>query len=81
MKRETKYPILHDGARACPPEDCGGAYIYMEILHMLEDSSYRPEVVDRDETMDWLDPDFDPDVFYPKRAELFMRNPRPKNPW
>ena len=75
------YPVLYDGARACPPEDCGGAHIYMEILHMLADSSYRPEVVDRDEIMNWLDPDFDPDVFHSKRAQWHMRNPRPKRPW
>ncbi|MEA2058268.1 MAG: plasmid pRiA4b ORF-3 family protein [Actinomycetota bacterium] len=81
MQPGVTYPVLYDGARACPPEDCGGAYIYMEILHMLDDPSYRPEVVDRDEIMNWLDPDFDPDVFHAKRAQWHMRNPGPKAPW
>ena len=75
------YPVLYDGARACPPEDCGGAFIYMEILRMLNDPTYRPEVVDRDEIMNWLDPDFDPDVFHQSRAQWHMRNPVPKRPW
>jgi len=75
------YPVLYDGARACPPEDCGGAYIYMEILRMLDDPHYRPEVVDRDEIMPWLGPDFDPDVFHTTRAQWQMRNPHPKKPW
>jgi Plasmid pRiA4b ORF-3-like protein len=75
------YPVLYDGARACPPEDCGGPFIYMEILRMLNDPSYRPEVVDRDEIMNWLDPDFDPDVFHQKKAQWHMRNPVPKQRW
>jgi hypothetical protein len=81
MRPGVTYPVLYDGARACPPEDCGGAHIYMEILTMLADPSYRPEVVDRDEIMNWLDPEFDPDVFHVKRAEWQMRKPRPKKPW
>ena len=81
MQPGVTYPVLYDGARAGPPEDCGGAHIYMEILQMLEDPSYRPEVVDRDEIMNWLDPDFDPDVFHLKRAQWQMRKQRPKKPW
>ena len=81
MQPGVTYPVLYDGARACPPEDCGGAYIYMDILRMLGDPSYRPEVVDRDEIMDWLGPDFDPDLFNPRRAQWHMRNPRPKESW
>jgi hypothetical protein len=53
----------------------------MEILHKLDDPSYRPDVVDRDEIMNWLDPDFDPDVFHLKRAQWLMRKQRPKKPW
>lgn len=81
MQHGVTYPVLYDGARACPPEDCGGAHIYMEILHMLDDPSYRPEVVDRDQVMNWLDPEFDPDIFHTRRAQWRMHNPAPKNPW
>lgn len=75
------YPVLYDGARACPPEDCGGAHVYMEILRMLDNPSYQPQYVDRDEIMNWLDADFNPDTFHDKKAEWLMRNPHPKKPW
>ena len=81
MQRGVTYPILHDGARACPPEDCGGSWGYMEILAMLDDPDYEPQMVDRDELMEWIGPAFDPDDFNPKRAELYMRNPHPKDQW
>ncbi len=81
MQPGVTYPVLYDGARACPPEDCGGAHVYMEILRMLDDPDYSPEVVDRSEMMNWLDPDFDPSVFHTRRAEWHMRNPHPKKPW
>jgi hypothetical protein len=81
MQRRIIYPVLHDGARACPPEDCGGAWGYMEILAMLADPDYEPQMVDRDEIMEWLGDEFDPDAFYPKRNQHDMRNPRPKDQW
>jgi hypothetical protein len=81
MQPGVTYPVLSDGARACPPDDCGGSWGYMDILAMLADPTYQPEVVDRDEIMNWLDPEFDPDVFHVKRAQWQMRKPRPKKPW
>lgn len=29
-------PTCIDGRRACPPEDCGGPWAYLEILHILK---------------------------------------------
>ena len=81
MQEGTTYPILHDGARACPPEDCGGAWGYMDILAMLDDPNYEPQMLERDELMEWVGPDFDPDRFYPKRNQHAMRNPLPKELW
>jgi hypothetical protein len=48
---------------------------------MLDDSEYMPEVVDRNEIMNWLDPDFHPDVFHTRQAQWRMRNPPPRKPW
>lgn len=31
-EKGAKYPLLVDGARACPPEDFGGPHRYMEFL-------------------------------------------------
>lgn len=53
------YPVCLDGARACPPEDCGGIPGYMEILETLK----KPKSKAYKELMEWLDEEFDPDEF------------------
>ena len=44
-------PLCIGGARACPPEDCGGPYNYPEFLHALAD----PKHPEHKETLDWAD--------------------------
>jgi hypothetical protein len=34
------YPICIKGKRACPPEDCGGAWRYMTLLEIFSDPSH-----------------------------------------
>lgn len=48
-----------DGARRCPPEDCGGAPGYAAMLEALDDPSH-PE---HEEWRAWIGPDFDPEAF------------------
>ena len=48
-------PILLEGERACPPEDCGGAHGYMAAL---------------DGDLEWLDDEYDPKVFDPKKVKF-----------
>ncbi|BBW97810.1 plasmid pRiA4b ORF-3 family protein [Geobacillus sp. FSL W8-0032] len=54
------------GKRACPPEDCGGVYGYLELLESAanKDSLTDPELIER---LEWLSDmkgdDFDPDAF------------------
>ena len=36
-EKKIKYPVCIDGARACPPEDCGGDYGYNNIIEVLSD--------------------------------------------
>lgn len=55
----TSYPVCVTGKRACPPEDCGGAPGYEELLEILSDPSH-PEHEDR---FDWLPGDFDSEKF------------------
>jgi hypothetical protein len=45
---KLKYPICVKGKRACPPEDCGGAWSYMELLEILSDPSHPsyPEMME-----------------------------------
>ncbi|GHO89682.1 plasmid pRiA4b ORF-3 family protein [Dictyobacter formicarum] len=71
-------PRCLDGARACPPEDCGGIYGYASILDALDRQKNKqesqasteiPEIVaiaeaeDDDEILEWLGEDFDPEAF------------------
>jgi hypothetical protein len=48
-----------NGARACPPEDCGGIWGYAELLKALKNPKH-PEHKSRKE---WIGGAFDPDVF------------------
>ena len=47
------------GARVCPPEDCGGAYGYAELLEALGDPSNERHA----ELQEWVGPDFAPKEF------------------
>ena len=59
------YPAGVEGKRNCPPEDCGGAWGYAELLEILADPAH-PE---RAERLDWMDDeDFDPEAFDIERA-------------
>jgi hypothetical protein len=57
-------PACLDGAGACPPEDCGGAYQY---AYLKEEVLSDPDHADHDELLDWLGLDsadeFDPAAF------------------
>ncbi|SNR56130.1 plasmid pRiA4b ORF-3 family protein [Blastococcus mobilis] len=52
-------PHCFDGARACPPEDCGGAPGYDRLLVVLADPAH-PEHA---ELVDWVGAEFDPEAF------------------
>jgi hypothetical protein len=47
------------GARSGPPEDCGGALRYPEILEALSD----PDNPEHEELSEWLGDGFDPEAF------------------
>ena len=53
------YPICIKGKRACPPEDCGGLWGYVDILAALED----PDNEEHEELLGWVGEDFDPKHF------------------
>ena len=52
-------PQCADGARHCPPEDCGGVTGYAELRRTIKNPRHR----DYKETMLWLGGHFDPDCF------------------
>ena len=57
--KDIAYPRCIKGKRACPPEDCGGAWGYEEMLETLSD----PEHEDYENTVEWIGEFFDPEYF------------------
>ena len=56
---KVKYPRCIDGARACPPEDCGGIGGYAEFLEAISD----PKHPDHRDMKEWIGGKFDPEKF------------------
>ena len=54
-------PVCLGGARACPPEDCGGPWGYQEMLAAVADPGH-PE---HEESKEWLGPEhWDAEAFH-----------------
>jgi hypothetical protein len=64
------------GARACPPEDCGGPWGYANMLAILKDPKH-PEYEDMSE---WIGPGFDLEAFDVEaiNKQLARLAPQPK---
>jgi len=58
-----------EGARACPPEDCGGMPGYENLLKILKNRTH-PEHRDMKE---WLGRPFDAEAFDPAQINLWLR--------
>ena len=58
-----------DGARACPPEDCGGIWGYQDMLQVLKD----PKHEEHESTMEWLGEEFDPEAFNLEKINTFLK--------
>ena len=52
-------PHLIGGARACPPEDCGGAWGYQNLLEVLADPNHE----EYEQLLGWLGGSFDAEAF------------------
>lgn len=62
---KEKYPQILDGARACPPEDCGGIWGYYDLIEILK----NPKHEEFQDKMEWLSLD-DPKEFNPEEFDL-----------
>jgi transcriptional regulator with XRE-family HTH domain len=67
---DTRYPLCRDGARACPPEDCGGAGGYKDFLAAIGDPSHDEHA----RMLEWVGGRFDPAAFDPRAVRF--DNPR-----
>ncbi|MEM9273366.1 MAG: plasmid pRiA4b ORF-3 family protein [Cyanobacteria bacterium P01_F01_bin.143] len=56
---KVSYPICIKAKRACPPEDCGGPWGYMEFLEAIQDPNH-PE---HESFLEWLGGDFDSEFY------------------
>jgi hypothetical protein len=56
---EVKYPRCVKGSRACPPEDCGGAWGYGDFLEAIQ----NPKRSQHEERLEWFGGEFDPEAF------------------
>jgi hypothetical protein len=55
----ARYPRCIGGARACPPEDCGGTAGYENFLAAIRDPNHE----EHDEYLEWIGGEFDPEEF------------------
>lgn len=62
--RNTQYPVCIKGKRACPPEDCGGVWGYVEFLEAIN----NPQHPEHHEMLDWVGGEFDSEAFDLKEA-------------
>jgi hypothetical protein len=68
--KPRKRPVCLDGARACPPEDCGGVHGYQEMVRILKDPSDQ----EHEEMLEWVGSGYDPDHF--DKKEVRFDNPK-----
>jgi hypothetical protein len=55
----ASYPRCTAGARACPPEDCGGPWGYGDFVEAIQNPKHERHV----ELIEWLGEEFDPEAF------------------
>jgi hypothetical protein len=66
-EKGVKYPICVDGARACPPEDCGGPGGYYDLLSALSD----PNDEEHEDMRTWVGKEWAPEKFDSSAIEFW----------
>ena len=56
---ETAPLACLDGARACPPEDCGGVCGYEDLVKAVRDPKHENHA----EMLEWIEGEFEPEFF------------------
>lgn len=60
------------GARACPPEDCGGPPGYENLLEALADPNHE----EHDELLEWVGGEYDPEEFDMEKVDRAVKRVR-----
>lgn len=71
---KKKYPLCVEGERACPPEDCGGPWGYVDFLAAIKD----PKHEEHENMLEWIGGEFNPKTFSAKDATRAMRKGMPR---
>ncbi|MHC4931419.1 MAG: plasmid pRiA4b ORF-3 family protein [Planctomycetota bacterium] len=71
--RARSTPFCEEGARSCPPEDCGGVFGYYELLDALEDPTHERH----EEFREWIGDDYDPEEFDRSSVNRVLENLAP----
>jgi hypothetical protein len=62
-------PRCTGGARACPPEDCGGAWGYGDFLEAIKNPNHEQH----EELLEWIGGNFDPEAFDSEAVNKLLR--------
>jgi len=65
----AKAALCLDGARACPPEDCGGVHGYADLLKIIRNPRHK----EHKNMFEWLGGPFDPEAFDLNKINTFLR--------
>ncbi len=69
---EVAYPRVLEGARGCPPEDCGGPFGYDRLFDVLNDPKHKEYEAMRE----WIGPNFNPEAFSIEAVNKKLRRNR-----
>lgn len=58
-EKGKRYPTCLAGKRACPPEDCGGPWGYVQLLEILRNPGHE----EYEDMREWAGSDVDPEEF------------------
>jgi len=67
-----KHPVCLKGRGACPPEDVGGVWGYVEFLEAIRD----PDHEEHDSYLQWVGGEFDPEAFDLEEVNAALRRVR-----
>jgi hypothetical protein len=68
-EEDAQYPRCIAGKMACPPEDCGGMWGYVEFLEAIQ----NPEHEDHETLLNWVGGAFEPRAFDPGSVNLALQ--------